>query len=66
MMRPLTLDERRSLASFKGWRTRREGKAEVLMCPVCGQRMPHGAVDHEKRKHVDLYARKAARRGELI
>lgn len=65
-MRPLSLNERRSLAAFKGHRTRREGKQEELRCPVCGQRMPNGALDHEMRKHVDLYARKASRRGELV
>ncbi len=66
MTRPLTIDERRSLAGFKGWRTRREGKQEELRCPVCGQAMPKGALDHERRKHVDLYARKAFRRNELL
>ena len=64
--RQLTIDERRSLAGFRGWKTRREGKPEVLMCPICGQRMPYGALDHERRKHVDLYQRKAHRRGELV
>lgn len=66
MTRPLSLNERRSLASFKGWRTRREGKDETLRCPVCGDRMPNGALEHERRKHVDLYARRAQQRGELV
>ena len=65
-MKPLTINERRSLASFKGWRTRRDGKREELRCPVCLRLMPHGAVEHERRFHVDLYARKASRRGELV
>jgi ribosomal protein S26 len=55
-----------SLRTYRGNTTKKRGKAEVLRCPVCGERMPYGALDHEKRKHVDLYARKAARRGELV
>lgn len=66
MSRPLSLDERRSLAAFKGHRTRRDGKQEAARCPVCGMSMPNGALDHERRRHVDLYMRKAARRGELV
>ncbi len=66
MTRPLTISERQSLAAFRGWRTRREGKAEAPKCPVCGDRMPNGALDHERRKHVDLYARKASKRNELL
>lgn len=65
-MRPLSLNERRSLAAFKGHRTRREGKQAEARCPVCLRLMPNGAVEHEKRFHVDLYARKASKRGELI
>lgn len=66
MTRPLTLSERRSLASFKGWRTRKQRKPETPRCPACGQEMPDGAVDHERRFHVDLWQRKARRRGELV
>jgi hypothetical protein len=56
-----------SLRAYRGWRTRREGKtAETPRCPACGEPMPKGALDHEKRRHVDLYARKAHKRGELV
>lgn len=66
MTRPLTIDERRSLASFKGWRTRREGKQAIARCPACLRLMPDGAVEHEKKFHVDLWQRKASKRGDLL
>jgi len=65
-MKPLTINERRSLASFKGWRTRREGKAEAPKCPGCGERITGSAVEHLKRRHVDLYQRRARKHGDLI
>lgn len=67
MNKPLTLNERRSLAGFKGWRTRREGKTvETPRCPACNRLMPQGAVEHQKRFHVDLYQRRARKHGELL
>lgn len=65
-MKPQTEHDRRSLASYRGWSTRRHGKEAPLTCPVCGQTMPKGALDHEKRKHVDLYQRRARKHGDLI
>ena len=66
MTKPLTINERRSLASFKGWRTRREGKAETPICPGCGEKITGSVVDHMRRKHVDLYQRRARKHGEML
>lgn len=66
MSRPMTINERRSLASFRGWRTRRQGKTEAPVCPGCGERITGSVADHLKRKHVDLYQRRARKHGELL
>lgn len=64
--RPLTISERRSLASYRGWTTRREGKQAEARCPDCGEKIEGSAVDHIKRKHVDLYARRARKFGDML
>ncbi len=66
MSRPMTINERRSLAGFRGWQTRRHGKQEAPKCPGCGERITGSVVDHLKRKHVDLYQRRARKHGELL
>jgi len=66
MTRPMTINERRSLASYRGWTTRREGKQAEARCPGCGERITGSAVDHIKRRHVDLYQRRARKHGDLI
>jgi hypothetical protein len=66
MTRPLTIDERRSLASFKGWRTRRKAMQAEALCPGCGERITGSVVEHLKRRHVDLYQRRARKHGDLI
>jgi hypothetical protein len=40
MTRPLSMNERRSLAAFKGHRTRREGKTEAPKCPAAVRKSP--------------------------
>lgn len=65
-MKPLTIKERQSLAAFRGWQTRRHGKQEVPKCPGCGEPLTDGALNHMKRRHVDLYQRRAKSRGELV
>lgn len=66
MPRPLTINERQSLAAFRGWQTRRHGKQDTPVCPGCGQKMPDGAVAHMRRFHVDLYQRRARKHGEML
>tara|TARA_R110000868_G_scaffold236522_2_gene490556 strand:- start:1190 stop:1390 length:201 start_codon:yes stop_codon:yes gene_type:complete len=66
MTRPLSLNERRSLAAFKGHRTRRDGKAEIPKCPGCGEKITGSVVDHMRRKHVDLYQRRARKHGDML
>ena len=55
-----------SLRTYRGNTTKKRGEAPVPTCPACGEKMPNGALDHQRRKHVDLYQRKAAKRGELV
>jgi len=66
MTRPLTISERQSLAAFRGWQTRRHGKTETPKCPGCGERITGSVVEHLKRRHVDLYQRRARKHGDLI
>lgn len=66
MTRQLTISERRSLASYRGWTTRKNGKADTPICPGCGEKITDGAVNHMKRKHVDLYQRRARKFGEML
>lgn len=66
MKRPLTISERQSLAAFRGWQTRRHGKEAAPVCPGCGETLRESALDHIKRKHVDLYQRRARKNGELL
>lgn len=61
----MTEHDRRSLAAYRRERAKREAKA-IPVCPSCGLKMPHGAAEHERTKHVDLYARRAQRKGLLI
>lgn len=61
----MTEHDRRSLAAFRRERAKREREAQPK-CPLCGDRMPHGAAEHERIKHMDLYARRAQRKGLLV
>lgn len=62
----MTEHDRRSLAAYRGWTTRKKGKPAEQRCPGCGERIRSTAIDHIKRKHADLYARRAAKYGDLI
>lgn len=61
----MTEHDRRSLAAFRRERAKREAKA-MPRCPVCGDRMPTGAAEHERIKHVNLWLRRAQQKGELV
>lgn len=55
-----------SWRSTKGWRTRRQGKPVEPICPACQKPIGPSAVEHERRFHVDLWQRKAHKRGDLL
>lgn len=65
-MKMITDHDFYSLRSHRGWQTRRNGKDEPLVCPGCGERIRGSALDHTRRKHVDLYQRRARKEGLLL
>lgn len=64
-MKMISDSEFYSWRTTKGWRTRRAGKPEQPVCPGCGEPLTDGALSHMKRRHVDLYQRRARKYGDL-